>query len=1089
VIRKAFEGCVRDGLPFDVEAVLITAKGNRLWVHAMGEAARGSDSSVAIVHGAFQDITERKQVEEKLRLSLLEQQRLASAQVSILNALPAHVALVDQHGVIISVNEGWRKFAGTNALQDADSGVGRNYLEICEQAAGPYAEEAHRVAAGIRSVLSGTRGRFEIEYPCNSITEKKWFLLLATPLRETSVSGAVVMHVDISAQKSAEESKRESEERFRSVFAAAAIGIAISKPHGPFIQANEAYCKMLGYSERELQARSFETLTHPDDLGHNIVLRNELLCGKRQSFSMEKRYIQKGGGIVWTRHSVSATHSAEGEITSMIVVAEDITERKKSEEALRASEKRFKALFEQAAVGVAQVDAITRQYLQVNHRFCEILGRSRESLLQITAAATTHTEDFDRTEGLFRQMNAGTVREFCMEKRYVRPDGSVVWASTTCSAMWVPGEPPDHFIVVVQDITERKRAESRYRRLFDSDVHGVMFWNTRGDVTEGNDYFLRLTRYSRDDLRAGLVNWARMTPPEYTHLDQRALAEIAAKGACETYEKEWICKDGTRIPILIGAAMLEGSTDEGVCFVLNLTERMKADEALRASEIRFKTLFEQAAVGVAQVDVGTGRFSQINRRFCEIFGRGREELSEMPATEITHPKTSERRFDSARLLSVDSMREFTVERRYARKDGSEVWAQVTVSEMWAPGQAPDYYMVIVQDITSRKKLEDQFREAQKMEAMGTLAGGIAHDFNNILSSINGYTELAQIRLVGNPEVREYLGSVLQAGHRAADLVRQILAFSRRETVERAPIQLRPVVAESVKLLRATIPSTIEFVTSLATDAPTVLADATQINQVMMNLGTNAWHAMKDTSGKIEFSLERCVVDEIHAAAHPRLRPGLYARVSVRDSGCGMDQATVQRIFEPFFTTKPQGEGTGLGLSVVHGIMENHDGSVAVYSQPSEGTVFRLYFPAHTGEEIDANSEEAPTPRGNGERILFVDDEELLVRLGRAALSGLGYTVESTAKPEEALELVRANPERFELVLTDHTMPGMTGLLLAARIRQIRPDLPIVLMTGYSGVLMPERMEEAGIRQLLLKPTNLHSLGLAVRQALSGETPK
>jgi CheY-like chemotaxis protein/anti-sigma regulatory factor (Ser/Thr protein kinase) len=373
-----------------------------------------------------------------------------------------------------------------------------------------------------------------------------------------------------------------------------------------------------------------------------------------------------------------------------------------------------------------------------------------------------------------------------------------------------------------------------------------------------------------------------------------------------------------------------------------------------------------------------------------------------------------------------------------------------------------------------------------MEAIGTLAGGIAHDFNNILAAINGYTELARMILRDNPDVREHLGAVLQAASRATDLVRQILAFSRQEPAERRPIHLRPDVAESLKLLRATIPSTIEFDMSLATDAPMVLADATQIHQILMNLGTNAWHAMKDRTSRLHVTLEKCVLDETHAATQPGLRPGVYARVSVGDTGCGMDQATLGRIFEPSFTTKPPGEGTGLGLAVVHGIMDNHDGSLTVYSQPGEGTVFHLYFPAHAGEATGVAAEEGPVSRGHGERVLFVDDEEVLVRLGQKTLAALGYEVEVATQPAAALAMVRADPQRFALVLTDLTMPGMTGLVLATRLLQVRPGLPIVLMTGYSASLTSERVEAAGIRQLLLKPTSIHSLGAAAHAALSAQ---
>ena len=401
-----------------------------------------------------------------------------------------------------------------------------------------------------------------------------------------------------------------------------------------------------------------------------------------------------------------------------------------------------------------------------------------------------------------------------------------------------------------------------------------------------------------------------------------------------------------------------------------------------------------------------------------------------------------------------------------------------------PARAPAAFITVVLDITERKQLDEHFLQAQKMEALGQFSGGVAHDFNNILAAISGYAELAQMTLKDNPLVREHLGSVLQAKDRAADLVRQILTFSRQQPQERDLIRLQVVVAESLKLLRATIPSTIEFDTSIAADAPTVLANANQIHQILMNLGTNAWHAMSDRAGRLQVTLEKFPVDAEYAATKPRLRPGDYVRISVSDTGCGMDQTTLRRIFEPFFTTKPPGEGTGLGLAVVHGIMDGPDGAVTVYSQPGEGTVFRLYFPAHDGEAAALVPADESAPRGHGERVLVVDDEEVLARLGQKTLAALGYVVEFATQPADALALVRADPQRFAVVLTDQTMPGMTGLLLASRLREIRPELPVILMTGYTLSLTAERVEAVGICQLLLKPTSIHSLGTAVHAALA-----
>jgi PAS domain S-box-containing protein len=790
---------------------------------------------------------------------------------------------------------------------------------------------------------------------------------------------------------------------------------------------------------------------------------------------MEKRYLKKNGDLVWASSSVSATHTPQGEIATMIVVAEDVTERKRAEEALQL----FRALIDQTNDAIEVVDAKSLRFLYVNQSACTSLGYSQAELLALSVF------DIDKvsTPSSHRQIEYAleTAGHLTFEAHHQRKDGSTFPVEVNLKRVRLDR---DYVVSVVRDITERKRANARFHRLVESNAQAVIFWNTKGEITDANDAFLKLTQYTREDLEAGRINWAAMTPPEYAELDRRALAELAATGFCTPIDKEFFRKDGTRLPIVIGAATFEDNPAEGVSFLLDRTERLKAETALRQSEQRFKALFEQAAVGVALRDVGTGRFFQANQRYCEITGRTREELMLLTAGDITHPSTLARDENLVHQLKMGVIREFSVDKRYVRKDGSDVWANVTVCAMWPPGDPPDYYMTVAQDITERKRFEEHFWQAQKMDAIGTLAGGIAHDFNNILAAISGYNELSRMKLTGNPEVREHLAAVAQATKRATDLVRQILTFSRQETQERKPAKLAPLVAETITLLRATIPATIEITTTMAPDVPTVLVDATQIHQVLTNLGTNAWHAMKDKPGWIQVTLEKVLVDEAHAALQKKLRPGVYARLSVSDTGCGMDQRTIQKIFDPFFTTKPPGEGTGLGLSVVHGIMNAHDGAITVYSQPGEGAVFHLYFPAHDAEAVPDNELAERTPRGQGERILFVDDEEMLIQLGRKTLTELGYEVVTEQDPIAALEMVRAAPSRFALVITDQTMPGMTGIVLASKLLLVRPGLPIILTTGYSQRLTAEKIEEAGIRQLLTKPTSVRELGIAVQAALA-----
>lgn len=513
-----------------------------------------------------------------------------------------------------------------------------------------------------------------------------------------------------------------------------------------------------------------------------------------------------------------------------------------------------------------------------------------------------------------------------------------------------------------------------------------------------------------------------------------------------------------------------------------------AQAALHESEQWLKAIFDQAAVGVVQTDPVSRRFLRFNQRFCDFLGYTQEEMAQLSYKDITYKQDAALDLAQHERLRTGAIHEYTWETRYVRKDGSIVWASVAVSGLGTPGELPAALISVVLDISERKRLDDHLLQAQKMEALGQFSGGVAHDFNNILAAICGHTELAQMVLEGNSDVREHLGSVLQATGRAADLVRQILTFSRQEPQVRRSIELEPVVTESLKLMRSTIPSTVEFDIIIAADVPTVLGNANQIHQVLMNLGVNAWHAMKDRPGRLQVKLEKLEVSAEYAATKALLRPGTYAHLAVSDSGCGMDPATLRRIFEPFFTTKSPGEGTGLGLSVVHGIMDSHDGAVTVHSQPGEGTTFSLYFPAYDGDAAVSIAEEGPAPRGHGERVLVVDDEELLASMIQKTLVKLGYEAEFTTDPAAVTAMVRADPDRFRLVLSDQTMPVMTGLELSSRLQEILPMLPVILMTGYSLSLTADRIEEAGVRQLMLKPVTIQSLGNAVHAAIFGKPP-
>lgn len=383
----------------------------------------------------------------------------------------------------------------------------------------------------------------------------------------------------------------------------------------------------------------------------------------------------------------------------------------------------------------------------------------------------------------------------------------------------------------------------------------------------------------------------------------------------------------------------------------------------------------------------------------------------------------------------------------------------------------------------RKDLESQLLHTQKMEAIGQLAGGIAHDFNNILSAIIGYTELALLEAENPQNLRRDLEEVLKGTNRARELVNQILTFSRKSQFQLQPIKTQLILAEALKLLRSSIPSTIEIKTDVDECCPAILADPTQFHQIIMNLCTNSYQAMKKRSGLLSISLKSEVLETIETDK-PGLEPGRYVRLTISDTGEGMTKEVQEKIFEPYFTTKEKGEGTGLGLAVVHGIVSSLKGAVFVDSTPGEGACFKLFFP--TCEESEREQEKsdlvAPLPRGN-EKILLVDDDGVIVQMATITLEQLGYKVTSLDNSLAALKLFRENPESFDLVITDMTMPHLTGEELAELIHAIKPEIPIVISSGYSEAMSPETAHEKGITSFLQKPVKIKDLAVTVRKAL------
>jgi PAS domain S-box-containing protein len=521
----------------------------------------------------------------------------------------------------------------------------------------------------------------------------------------------------------------------------------------------------------------------------------------------------------------------------------------------------------------------------------------------------------------------------------------------------------------------------------------------------------------------------------------------------------------------------------------DISGRKQAERALRESEERLRAIFDSVQAGIVIVDKKEHVILDVNPAAARMIGASVRRLIGNRCHKFICPAEEGRCPITDLMLDVDNS-----ERVLLKADGTSIPVLKTVVPMVIDNR--EVLLESFIDLTKFKESEEekaklgaQLRHAQKMEAIGTLAGGIAHDFNNILTAVLGYTELALFRTAEGADPHDDLIQVLKAANRAKDLVKQILAFSRHSEGEPKPTPVGPILKEALALLRATLPSTIEMrhqINVHDADESTILADPTQIHQVIMNLCTNAAHAMRETGGSLTVSLSNIEFRSQDLAIPPDLNPGAYLKLTVSDTGHGMDRTTVERIFEPYFTTKGPGEGSGLGLAVAHGIVKRHGGIITVYSEPEIGTTFNVFLPGlDSDREVVGNDENITSLPGGNECILFVDDEAILAEMGQRLLEGLGYTVVAVTGSLEALEIFRGRPEEFDLIITDQIMPRMTGLELTRKIRDIRPEMPIILYTGFSEDDIREKAAVLGVENLLTKPVVIRDLADTVRKVLDG----
>jgi PAS domain S-box-containing protein len=645
----------------------------------------------------------------------------------------------------------------------------------------------------------------------------------------------------------------------------------------------------------------------------------------------------------------------------------------------------------------------------------------------------------------------------------------------------------------LHELAERKRAEEALRdseerfRLLVENAPDAIFVRVKDRFAFVNPTAVRLFGASSPEELLGLSVFDRLHP-DFRARGAERMKRIDTEGAFPPLlETKYLRLDGTVVDVESSPVPFEYEGGRGsLVFARDISDRKRAEQesALLADTIS-ASLNE-----IYLFDADTLRFKYVNTGALKNLGYSLEEMQILTPLDIKPEVTRE---EFQHLIDPLLRHELAVqvfETVHRRADGSLYPVEVHLQLFEQSGTR--VFLAVIQDITERKRaeaerssLETQLRQAQKMEAIGTLAGGVAHDFNNILGVIIGCTELALMDLPKETAPYRHLREVYRAGERAKDLVKQILAFSRRgEQVKRA-MDPSLIVKEAVKMLRSSLPSTIQIRQDIGRDCGTILADPTHLHQVLMNLCVNAGHAMREKGGILAVNLKGADLTPGDAAALEDVSPGRYCVLTVGDNGHGMDRAILDRIFDPYFTTKGPREGTGLGLAVVHGIVKSHGGAIRVQSEPGRGSTFEVFLP-RIDQPPDPWSVADPrtAPKGT-ERILFVDDEAALVEMMGQMLESLGYRVTATKSSREALEVFRGGPDRFDLVITDLTMPHMTGIELSRRMLEIRPDLPIILCTGFSEVMNAQNAKEIGIRELVQKPIAMMDIATAIRKALAG----
>ncbi|BEQ15323.1 PAS domain S-box protein [Desulfoferula mesophila] len=1080
-LDQAVRDAIEKGRLYREEFRVIRRDGSVIWAETIGKAHRNEAGKVFSLSGTVQDINERKKAELALSENEKKYRRLTDNSPDMIYRMSLPDGKYDFVSRAAETLTGYPPdtwYANPLLIKEIIPPDWHSYLNL----------QWSRLQKG------EVPPTYEYQL-LHKNGEVRWINQRNVAVRDEQGQLIAIEGIlnDITQRKEAELALADSEEKFRTLYASIRDAILIAGTDRNILDCNIAFTDVFGYTLDEIRGQATSVLYESQEefarMGREI---QEHL--KDRTFVATINYRRKDGKVFPGETSVYYQTNDRGEVVGLVGIIRDISAKVAAEKELRESRDLLHRTEAIAKIGGWELDAKTlrQKWTDGIYRIHEVdpdFDPNLEEAIEFYAPEARPVIRHAVEQALEKGEPYNLVLPFITAK------GRHLWVRAQGEAKWENGA-----IVRIggtfQDITAQKSARNQLR--LERDL-SKKYLDTAGVILLALDKQGRIELINRKGCQllgcrveeAVGQDWFTSYIPEDSRQRIRAVHENIMAGMVElhTYEENTVISDSGEQRLIRWFNTVIKDSESNITGTLSSGEDITEYKAAQEAINRLAAIVESSQDAITGKDL-QGIITSWNDAAERIYGYTAEEAIGQHISLIV---PEDKRGEVEQVLTAvgrgEAIRIHETVRR--RKDGSLVDVSLSVSPVRDDQEQLVGAATIAHEITELKwarrekeKLESQLRQAQKMEAIGTLAGGIAHDFNNILAAIMGYSELAQDSLPADSEAAENIKTVIDSAQRAKELTCQILSFSRQTEHEQVALDLEPIIKEILKMLRATIPTTIEIKQNIPVGTGKIMADPVQIHQILLNLCNNAAQAMEETGGVLSVDLDVVDIDELTADGYVGLAPGRYQRLSVGDTGVGMKREVQERIFEPFYTTKDVGKGTGMGLSVVHGIVNDYGGAITVYSEPGEGSTFHVYLPlAEAKPDKEQASSSPPELRRGSESILFVDDEPALVDIGKQTLSRLGYKVQGFTSAQEALEAFQSAPDEFDLLITDFTMSKMNGVQLASEILAIKPDLPIIMCTGFSERLSSVSSQEIGVTRLALKPLMPRDIARIIREVL------